>query len=76
MIFVGSLRKIICPQESQFALQAFVQSLLFQKESCHLFDLLIWIQMEALKMTVAKQIFLPRAHQVMLSVHRQVRILH
>ena len=76
MIFVGSLRKIICPQESQFALQAFVQSMLFQKESCHLLDHLIWRQMETLKMTVVKQVFLPRAYQVTVSVHRQVLTLH
>lgn len=75
MIFVGSLRKIICPRESHFALQASVQYMLFQKESCYLFDRLIWRQMEALKVTVAKQLFLPTAHQVTISVHRQVLYL-
>lgn len=69
--FIGSLRRrIIYLLGSQFALQALVLSMLFQKESCHPSVHLMWRQIAALKMTVVKQVLL-KVHPA----HRQVIIL-
>lgn len=75
VIFVGKLIKIICPQESQYACQAFVRSMRLIKESCHLSAHLIWTQLGILKMTVVTQVTLTAVPQVIILAHKQVMFL-
>lgn len=69
-MFEGNLR--VYPQESQCALQDLVQSMLFRKESCLLYVHPIQKPLKVLKVTVVRQVFLPKVCQATLPAHRQV----
>lgn len=70
--FAGKLRRMIFPRESQLVLQAFVLSMLFQKEDCHPSVHLTWLQMQVLKVTAVTQVALTTVHQVTVAAHKQV----